>query len=248
MRKPDFLIAGETKCGTTSLFEDLMKHPLVVAPFWQMVTDDYDGGEFNLAQKEIRFFDRYWYKGTDWYFKRFPDTEMFTIVGEASPTYFYRSLAMTRIKETLPGIRLIILLRNPVDRLYSHYHHIMRIAPKWSRYESFENFVESAYENDYYIIDKGIYSTSLERCYKLFDKDQILVVRSEDLFENFGKTYQVITRFLELPDYPLEGGSHLRHSGYTKTMEPDTRLILKEFYKPYNEELYDLLGRDMGWK
>jgi len=247
MKLPDFIVIGETKCGTSSFFEDLVKHPNINPSKPIDCKADYMGGKLSLDQKEIRFFDRHWAKGFDWYKNRFID-ELDIITGEASPTYMYRALAMKRISQYLPNIKLIIMLRNPIDRLYSHFHHIGGIVPKWEiRYPTFETFLNKAHENDYYIIDKGIYINPVQRCFKQFQKDQIHIIRSEDFFKNPVDTYKKTIDFLGLIDFVPDKFSHLRKSGFKKSMRIKTRKDLLKFYSPYNEELYSLINRDMGW-
>lgn len=103
MTLPTFLVVGAGKCGTTSLAAYLDAHADV----------------FMAHQKEVRFFDRYWHEGLDWYAAKFAAAEGKAAVGEASPSYLYSLEAPARVAETLPDVQLIALLRNPVDRAYS---------------------------------------------------------------------------------------------------------------------------------
>jgi len=245
---PNFLVVGETKCGTTSLYEDLAKHPQVLPPNTQNGLADYKGGIVTLQQKEIRFFDRYWGKGTDWYFSQFPHTTLDQITGEASPTYLYRDLAMERIRHILPGVKLIIMLRNPTDRLYSHFYHLAKITPEWkNKYPTFEAFINSAYESDYYLIDKGIYINSLKRCCKIFDQSQIHIVKSEDMFLRPKETYNNILNFLEIHDFSLSSFSHFRKNNYPNPIDKTTKQDLDRFYRPYNQELANFLNTKIWW-
>jgi hypothetical protein len=100
---PDFLVIGAGKSGTTSLAAYLDAHPDV----------------FMAHQKEIRFFDRYWHEGVDWYAAKFAGAEGKRAVGEASPSYLQSPDAPARVAETLPGVRLIATLRDPIDRAFS---------------------------------------------------------------------------------------------------------------------------------
>lgn len=103
MTLPTFLVIGAGKSGTTSLAAYLDAHPEV----------------FMAHQKEVRFFDRYWYEGVDWYAAKFAAAGDRKAVGEASPTYLQSEEAPARVAATLPGVRLLALLRNPVDRAFS---------------------------------------------------------------------------------------------------------------------------------
>ena len=100
---PNFLVIGAGKSGTTSLAAYLDAHPDV----------------FMAHQKEVRFFDRYWHEGVDWYAAKFAAAAGKAAVGEASPSYLQSAEAPARTAQTIPGAKLIALLRNPVDRAYS---------------------------------------------------------------------------------------------------------------------------------
>src|SRR5947209_2592633 len=110
---PGFLIIGAQRCGTTSLYDDLVKHPSIAT----------------ASQKEIHFFDLNFQKGIDWYQAQFPGLgQKGFITGEASPYYIFHPLAPKRILAAAPEIKLIVMLRNPVNRAYSHYQHEIKIG------------------------------------------------------------------------------------------------------------------------
>src|SRR5438552_2997608 len=112
---PDFLIVGAQKCGTTSLYNYLLRHPSVVP----------------ALKRSVKFFDHgpHWAKGVWWYRAHFPFTAGRAadrgrpLTGECTPSYLIHPLGAQRVKEAAPDARLIVLLRNPVDRAYSAYHH-----------------------------------------------------------------------------------------------------------------------------
>jgi hypothetical protein len=249
MPLPNFIIIGETKCGTSSLYEDLVKHPDILVSKGNGDKPDYDGGQVALGQKEIRFFDRYWANGFDWYKSCFPEVKSEQITGEASPTYLHRTLSMNRIAKYLPKIKLIIMLRNPIDRVYSHFYHIAGIVPKWrDRYPTFETFLDTAHENDYYILQKGLYIEPIRRCRVLFNWAQVHIIRSEDMFEKPDETYNKVLCFLKVSSYTPDTFSHLRGSGFKTPMTKMARKRLADFYTPYNQQLCIYLNRDMGWE
>lgn len=107
-RLPAFLVIGAPKCGTTTLAARLGARPDVFVP----------------VQKELRFFDEHWDRGLAWYLSHFATAGEAQVLGEATPTYMYSAAALDRIADTLPGVRLVAILRNPVDRAYSHYWHV----------------------------------------------------------------------------------------------------------------------------
>src|SRR2546423_13513556 len=114
---PDFLIIGGQKCGTTSLYYYLIEHPNI-AP---------------AVRKQMHFFDNRFKKGFGWYKSNFPTIfskwyktflhKQKFVSGEATPYYLFHPLAASRVHQFLPDVKLIVLLRNPVNRAYSHYNH-----------------------------------------------------------------------------------------------------------------------------
>ena len=102
---PNFFIAGTMRSGTTSLTRYLDAHPDV----------------FIAPQKEIHYFDLNYPRGIDWYRQQFSNVDREVAVGDATPSYVYLEEAVARMTETVPDARVIVLLRHPVDRAYSHY-------------------------------------------------------------------------------------------------------------------------------
>lgn len=239
MKLPDYLVVGECKCGTSSLYDYLTKHPKILETYGNGM-DDY------LGTKELRFFDRYYSKGIDWYTSRFPDTTEGEIVGEGASVYFGRMISLYRIKKHLPHAKIIVLLRNPIDRLYSHFCHKQKWIPGWkNKYSSFEDFIDSAREEDNYLIEKGIYVNPLRSWLKYFG-EQILIVESERLFNNSQFVCDDIFRHLEIEPFKIDNFKKLNKTSVS-SMEQKTRDMLKEFYEPHNKELYNLLGYKMSW-
>jgi|SRR5690242_3518862 len=117
---PHFLIIGAQRCGTTSLFEYLARHPDVAPP----------------SAKELHFFDSEYHKGDAWYRERFPSLRNGFITGEATPYYIFHPHTPTRVRDWNSKVKLIVLLRNPVDRAYSHYHHEVRLGTESLDFET----------------------------------------------------------------------------------------------------------------
>jgi hypothetical protein len=242
MNLPDYLIIGETKCGTTSLYNYLIKHP--------RIRDSYGNGDKvdpSYATKEIRFFDRYYYKGINWYRKCFPATNNGEITGEGTPMYMYRAMALYRIYKHLPDAKFVVLLRNPIDRLFSNYQHYYKYVSGWAnKYTDFEAYLNKCTDPDYFMIDKGIYFQSLQRWFQFFPKEQFYIDTSENLRNNPQSVYSNILEFLGVEDYKLESYSYYRENEYND-MRKETRQMLRDFYQPYNEKLYSLLKMDLKW-
>jgi len=248
MSLPNFLIIGECKCGTTSLYYNLIQHPRIIRASGNGENRKTRDGD-TLGQKEIRFFDKFYYKGIDWYKSCFPNLGDKDITGEASPTYLYRTQALHRIKNILSNeIKLLICLRNPVDRLISHYSHIREIVDKWSiRYPTFEDYWKSAQEHDYYIIEKGIYWRSLKFLFDLFPKENIKLIKSETLFNYPQGTCSNIFKFLGLEDAHVRP-QQLRATQLDKSIiHPTVLQEVKDFYYFYNKQL-ESLNIDISWE
>jgi hypothetical protein len=242
---PDFVIIGGKKCGTTFLYDLLGRHPLVQP----------------AASKELHFFDALFEEGAEWYRQCFPaprwEDGRRTITGEASPYMAHRH-APERMAQVVPQARLIALLRDPVERAYSDYQ---MVARKDREHKTFEEAIglqepaeagdRAALSEDSEYLSRGVYVDQLLRWTEFFDREQLLVLKSEDFFENHTETLEVVLEFLGLPEWEpeaseLEGGK--RNAGrYGEEMDPSTRRRLEEYFAPHNRRLYDFLGVDFGW-
>lgn len=242
MNLPDYLILGETKCGTTSLYNYLIKHP--------QIKDTYGNGDEvdeSYATKEIRFFDRYFGKGIEWYKSCFPELNTNEITGEATPMYLYRTMALHRIHQHLPDAKFIVLLRNPIDRLFSNFQHYYKWVPNWSEsYPDFETYINSCSDRDYFMIDKGLYAQTLRKWFHFFPRDQFFIESTENLNSSPQKVISKIYKFLGLKDFKLNSFNYFRKNTY-QPMKQSTRKMLFKFYYPYNKDLFELLERDFGW-
>jgi len=242
MNKPNFIILGETKCGTTSLYNYLIAHPKILDTF-----GNGDAVDSLWATKEIRFFDRYFQRGFEWYQSCFPETSGDEITGEATPMYMFRSLSIFRIKKYLPDIKLIVMMRNPVDRLYSHFMHYNRYVPQFAaKYSNFTDFLQSAHDSDYHMIHRSIYYLSLREWLQAFRADQFHFIITENFQSQPQTEYSRLLRFLNVEDFQLPGFPVLRENTYT-AMDQTSRENLLEFFEHYNRKLRDLIQINMDW-
>jgi hypothetical protein len=255
---PDFLIVGTTKSGTTSLHGWLTEHPLVAH-----------------TPKEIHFFNMNYHRGTDWYRAHFPlerDRRRFAathgrpfIVGEATASYLAHYWTPERIAQLLPDVRLIVSLRDPVDRAYSQYHYFRRRGSE--PLASFEEALaaederlggEEAREvadpphHSWQVFRWGYHRTSryaehLERWLAAFPRDQILFLGFEqELTADPHRTLARVHDHLGLP--PREVGELATlNAGRYEPMAESTRAQLTEYFRPHNRRLYELTGIDFGW-
>lgn len=238
-RLPDFLIIGAQKAGTTALYNHLCGHPDVVP----------------AMRKEVHFFDREYRRGLAWYCAHFWRTERVT--GEATPYYLFHPAAPVRAQEMVPDTRLVVLLRNPIDRAVSHYEHTrsrgLEPLPIQTAFECEAARLASATARSddspsayriYSYLARGIYADQLLRWFAHYPRERILVVRSEALWRN-PKAVASVYEFLGLmPDarrfVTVNPGSY-------QTSATDVRCKLKVFYRPHNERLSTLLGEDWTW-
>lgn len=163
MAKVDFIGIGAYKAGTTWLYQCLREHPEVCMS----------------ATKELTFFsnDRQYHLGLDWYLRHFSHCADGQIKGEISPPYLsFSEVVAARIKRNFPDAKLIVMLRHPVDRAYSHYLH----AVTQKRIPSSATFAQAL--NDYpNLIGRSKYARDLRNFYKHFPKKQVLVLFYDDL-------------------------------------------------------------------
>ena len=163
----------------------------------------------------------------------------------------------------IPNVKLILLLRNPVDRAYSHYHHEVsmgvetlsfeeaidredeRLKGEWERMLEDEGYYSFNHQH-YSYLSRGIYVDQVKVWMELFSRKQILILKSEDFYANpanaFGRTLQ----FLELPRWePVEYGRY--NSISYPPMDATVRRRLLDYFEAHNQRLYEYLGTNFGW-
>jgi len=250
---PNFIIVGAVRCGTTSLYYNICEHSCVLP----------------AAYDEIGFFDSNYELGINWYKSMFPTKfkrkkiELKTgicITGEDTPFYFWDKKSIERIKREIPKIKLIILLRNPIDRAYSNYYLGVRLG---SESLSFEDSIKKEIElleknNDIEsdgiekflrprsYIAKGLYHHQIKNWFKIFSKDQILVLSTENLAKNPHQTLEQIFNFLDLPNEQIKNLQNRKVANYQK-MNKDTRQFLKKLFEPHNVKLFKFLDKKFDW-
>jgi hypothetical protein len=263
---PDFLIVGAAKCGTTSLFDWICVHPLVARP----MTD-------GRPRKELLFFDYNFHRGVDWYRQHFPlesERREFErehgrpfVTGEATASYFTGHWVPGRVRQVVPDVKLIVTLRNPIDRAYSAFQ--MSRRERLEDCESFEDAIaleaerlagelERVHSDPRYnpplppplgywsYLHRSRYAEHVERWLEVFPREQILFLRFEDLAADPAGALERVHTFLGLP--PHRGGELRKLNTATYTaMSPQTRAELVEHFRPYNQRLSKLTGIDFEW-
>jgi Sulfotransferase domain len=243
---PNFLILGAQKAGTTALYAYLRWHPQVTGPSF----------------KEVSFFDRHYARGERWYRAHMP-VRRSGIVGEASPSYLFHPSAPERVARMLPGARLIALLRNPVDRAFSHYQHEValgreelpfedalaredeRMAGEVERMLRDPAYFSYAWWN-YTYAARGRYAEQLERWFRSFPSQQLLVLLTDELAADTGATYERVLEFLGVDARGLDSYPRIFEREYAR-MDPATRSRLEDEFAGPNRRLAALLGRELPW-
>lgn len=189
-RLPNFVIVGAMRSGTTSLARYLGAHEDV----------------FMAPQKEVHFFDRHFHRGIDWYRDQFKGAAGERAVGEATQTYLYDERAMLRMAEVLPDARLVAILRNPIDRAYSHYWHNRSIGRESLDFRTAVSAEpdrlrsgDAADRYTFSYVDRGRYTRQLRRLAELYPRDAIHVILFDDLLESQVEVFQGACRFLGVP-------------------------------------------------
>jgi Sulfotransferase domain len=251
---PDFVIVGAAKAGTTSLYAWLSEHPYVRRP----------------RRKEINYFNWQYYRGTDWYRHHFPlliERQAFVaqhgqafITGEASPSYMIHVQVPGRMARLLPSIKLLVCLRNPVDRAYSQFQ--MRRAageescdsfldalaledPHFENGESPQGGVVQHASGRTYLL-RGHYAEHLERWFAVFPRQQFHILTVDELARDPSGTLDEVLEFLELPPAVL-GDLRPRFTQSYDPLSSETRSRVSAYFRSHNERLYELLERDFGW-
>jgi hypothetical protein len=242
--RPDFIIIGAQRSGTTSLYSWLSTHP-EVAP---------------AVAKEIHYFDTHYDRGPRWYRSHFPIAHGSQITGEASPYMLFHPLAPGRAAHDLPAsTRFIVLLREPVDRTVSHYWYSRR-RQQFER-ESLERALaleperlageaervrrgeRSARHSGYSYVARSEYADQLRAWFDAVGRHRLLIVESEQLYVDPEVTNEIV-RWLGIRPhdrpFPVSNQSY-RH----EVEDPRVLAQLHEHFKPYNQELFDLLGREL---
>ena len=247
---PDFIIIGAQKSGTTSLFAYLRQHPQL----------------FPSSKKEVLFFNNpdHFIRGEAWYRAHFPLRKSLSLDAktyEASPHYMYHPLAPKRIYDLIPDVKIIAVLRNPAERAISNYFHVKwnsrEPLPLYEALQEEEKRLEPALKAEDYSSEvlrfysykrRGLYKEQLERYLDYFPWEQILVLNSEALFREPEASLRQIFDFVGV-DREVQI-KDLRPRGITSSkVEVDSAIYdyLSSYFKPHNQALYQLVGKDYGW-
>ncbi len=216
------------------------------------------------------YFDR----GLNWYKMNFPSRKqkfIFNkikhkklITGEASGAYLHNPHAPKRIYQLNPNMKLILLMRNPVDRAFSHYKRKVkngseklsfeevidqeqsRIDGEMEKMESNSNYYSPIYHSLSYL-NTGLYIKHLKNWLKYFPLKQILILENGELSHDPQMVYDQAIEFLDLPKWKLSNYRKFSKQDLKLDMNQKTREQLLDYCKPFNEDLYSLIGKRFDW-
>ncbi len=253
---PDFLIIGAQRCGTTSLYRYLEKHPQVIGA---------------APSKGVHYFDVHHERSLRWYRAHFPTRRRRervgrrAVTGEASPYYVFHPHGPDRVRAAVPNVRLILMLRDPVVRAFSQYQ--QEYARGFEDAETFERALElepgrlagerermladpgydSRAMQHYAYVARGEYAAQLEAWRARFDPEQLHVIQAEEFFTDPETVYRGVLEFLGLP-VPVRPPQFKAHNARPAGgMAPETRTRLAEHFAEPNRRLEELVGRRLGW-
>lgn len=252
---PSFMIIGTQRGGTSSLYKYLQGHP------------DLDAS----IRKETEYFSRRFSEGEAWYRAHFglvAGRRRRRLAFEATPDYLFYPPTAERVAERLPEARFVVLLRDPVERAYSHYRHMARLGFERLSFDEALACEAERIGGDEAELDRdpaffcrdllrfsyaarGRYADQLERWFAVSDPSRFLVLRSEDLFEDPAAVLADVTTFLGVRPWrpktfhnfsrePVDPGD--------RSISPSAAAFLRRTLEPEVRRLEALLGRSMEWR
>ena len=254
--EPGFILIGAQRSGTTSLFRALTAHPQVMPPTFR---------------KGVNYFDLNYHRGAQWYRGHFPVSEIARlragrhgppVAFEASGYYLYHPQAAERLGHDMPTAKLVVMLRDPVERAFSAHKHEFargyeqedfpraleledgRLAGEVERILTDPAYESFAHRHHSYR-HRGQYAEQLERVYEFFPRTQVHVIDSAAYFGQPAQEYRRLLEFLGLR--PFEPAFAAANSRPGPPMDAGCRRMLQEHYQPHDERLAKLLGRQPGW-
>lgn len=187
-RLPTFLLVGAQKSATTSVIHYLGSHPDVF-----------------VLPDEVHFFDRHHHRGLDWYRSRFAGVKDERAVGESTPEYMYLDEAADRMARALPDVRLLVILRDPVERAYSHFWHNRTRGLEPLGFEAAlavepDRLQDPNLRARFSYLDRGRYLRQLRRLAGHYPRERMAIVLFEELGDDRVGVVRSLYRFLEVDD------------------------------------------------
>lgn len=228
---PSFICIGAERSGSTWLYQLLKQHPQVY---------------MSEKRKELHFFDKNYHKGLDWYESFFPDEQEaknYRAIGEITPRYLNIAECAERIASVNSICKLMVILRNPVDRAYSQYGHAVRLS---NYQKSFEEYLIDRPDS----VERGFYAKELAHYLKYFDKQKFCFLVFEESVNNVDLTKQKLANFLDvdITKFPENSGSSKVNQTYLPKFKKlnelscNVRMKLVELDLDWLVNLVKLLG------
>jgi len=240
-KKPDFVVIGAQKCGSSSIITHLQQHPEVFVP---MIKEND-----NILRREINFFNskKYEDRGMNWYTSLFYHPHK-KYACEKSNKYFHLNSSHEKLHRELPNAKLILTLREPVKRAYSALQHSRRQKKAWGASKLQDHSSKQAFDLlskdflDTTFIKFGMYINQLENLLKYYPRNQIKILIIDQFKTQHDKIYKDLYDFLGI-DSSVKAPHEIENVGnYKDERSQESINRLKGFYQPYNERLFKLLG------
>jgi hypothetical protein len=255
---PNFLVTGTQRGGTTSLFIYLLAHDQVVGP---------------RRAKGVHYFDTNFHESNDWYRSNFPlkssidamaaESGTQPAVGEGAPYYMFNPAIPGRIHALMPDCRILMVLREPLDRAMSHHNHEVkrgfetlsmtdafdaeegRLAGEVDKILADPTYISKPHIHHAYLA-RGQYADQVERYFGLFGRDQVLVLDSANLKSDPKGTVRRATDFLGLK--PMSGVDYpLYNQRDRDPVSPELRERYGHVFEESNARLAKLLPGEFSW-
>lgn len=255
---PELVLVGAQRCGTTALTEAIFRLPMVERP---------------RRGKGSHFFSYNYVKGWPWFQSQFPTrraaarvearTGHRLVCFDACPYYLFHPFALDRLAAALPDAKVLVMLRDPVDRAISHYHHSVangdeqlpleaaldaeagRLAGEMEKMQDDEAYWSHSHEHHSYVA-KGHYADQIERLFTLLRPEQVMVVQAEAFYRSPATELARVTGWLGLPAVDLAERDDRNSHDYRPVDDAVRRRLAKTFASS-NEQLYALLGQRFDW-
>lgn len=255
---PDLVLAGVQRSGTTALCEALYRLPMVERP---------------RRGKGAHYFSYNYHRGWEWYQSQFPTRWWADLVEtrcghplfcfDACPYYLFHPFAVERMALALPDIKVMVMLRDPVRRAESHFHHSVghgheklpfeealvaerqRLAGEDERMQRDWTYWSHSHEHHSYV-SKGLYADQIERLFRHYPRERVMIIQSEAFYRAPNRTLADVTGWLGLPSVELDVADDRNGHDYRR-MEGAMRDHLIATYREPNERLFELIGRRFDW-
>ncbi|MFN2390142.1 MAG: sulfotransferase [Actinomycetota bacterium] len=232
MPLPDFVVAGAMRSGTTFLARCLDSHPAVAVP-----------------TKEIYFFDRNWDRGVGWYESLFQGLPPGSVIGEATPSYMFMPKAASRMASLLPQAKVVVTLRNPVDRAHSHYWHNHERKVESLTFEDAlaaepDRIAAGGQFWRYSYLSLGDYLPQLERLIQHYPRERLKVLLYEETHAEPVAAVAGVYRHLGVDDGFVSPLIHRRINGYKRIYSAAVRDHSKKLPKRARDAVGRIIARD----